>query len=188
MPIAIPTLKRKPNEEDDVLAKQRNEAMVHMARLAYERMKRIDEEDHERGLKEYQYNNSVKYQRMVEYELNNPGETATVRLGLTFPVPGTMVRADTDPRLGVTGSTRVRSGLQEVEEEASQTEVDQGSCGKRGDEPCAGEFRCHLRELRSSSTKFLIAFVETEEAHPESTRPFQDCLQSIHPLGTTRGD
>ena len=87
MPIAIPTLKRKPNEEDDVLAKQRNEAMVHMARLAYERMKRIDEEDHERGLKEYQYNNSVKYQRMVEYELNNPGETATVRLGRTFPVP-----------------------------------------------------------------------------------------------------
>lgn len=80
MPITIPTLKRKPNEEDDVLAKQRNEAMVHMARLAYERMKRIDEEDHERGLKEHQYNNSVKYQRMVEYELNNPGETATVCL------------------------------------------------------------------------------------------------------------
>ena len=29
-------------------------------------------------MKEQQYNNSVKYQRMVEYELNNPGETATV--------------------------------------------------------------------------------------------------------------
>lgn len=79
MPLAIPTLKRKPEEEDDILSKRRNEAMLHMARLAYERMKRIDKEDHERGLKEQQYNNSVKYQRMVEYELNNPGETATVR-------------------------------------------------------------------------------------------------------------
>ena len=99
MPIAIPTLKRKPNEEDDVLAKQRNEAMVHMARLAYERMKRIDEEDHERGLKEYQYNNSVKYQRMVEYELNNPGETATVRLGLTFPASSITVRGKSSPNI-----------------------------------------------------------------------------------------
>ena len=80
MPLAIPTLKRKPNEEDEGLTARRNEAMVHMAKLAYERMKRIDEEDHERGLKEHQYNNSVKYQRMVEYELNNPGETATVRV------------------------------------------------------------------------------------------------------------
>ena len=87
MPIAIPTLKRKPNEEDDVLTKRRNEAMLHMARLAYERMKRIDEEDHERGLKEQQYNNSVKYQRMVEYELNNPGETATVRLDWFLRTP-----------------------------------------------------------------------------------------------------
>jgi len=141
MPIAIPTLKRKPNEEDDALAKQRNEAMVHMARLAYERMKRIDEEDHERGLKEYQYNNSVKYQRMVEYELNNPGETATVRLGLALPVPCITVRENPHPRLFMTGSARVRSGLQEVKEEAGQTQVDQGSYGKWGDEPCAGEFR-----------------------------------------------
>jgi len=80
MPIIIPTLKRKQNEKDGVLTAQRNEAMVDMAKLAYERMKRIDEEDHERGLKEQQYNNSVKYQRMIEYELNNPGETATVSL------------------------------------------------------------------------------------------------------------
>lgn len=80
MPFNISTLRRKPNEEDDVLTKQRNEAMLHMAKLAYERMKRIDEEDRERGMKEQEYNNSVKYQRMVEYELNNPGETATVRL------------------------------------------------------------------------------------------------------------
>ena len=188
MPIAIPTLKRKPNEEDDVPAKQRNEAMVDMARLAYERMKRIDEEDHERGLKEYQYNNSVKYQRMVEYELNNPGETATVRLGPTFPVHGITVRANPHPRLCVTGSTRVRSGLQEVEEEANQTEVGQGSCGKRGDEPCPGEFRCQFRELRLGTTKFSTAFVEAEEAHPESTRSFQDHLQSIHPFCTTRGN
>lgn len=78
MPFNISTLKRKPNEEEDVLTKQRNEAMLHMARLAHERMQRIDEEDRERGMKEQQYNNSVKYQRMVEYELNNPGETATV--------------------------------------------------------------------------------------------------------------
>ena len=141
MPVAIPTLKRKPNEEDDVLTKQRNEAMVHMARLAYERMQRIDEEDHERGLKEHQYNNSVKYQRMVEYELNNPGETATVRSGLAFAVSSITVPAGPHPRLCVTGSARVRSDLQEVEEEASQTEVDQGSCGEWGDEPCAGEFK-----------------------------------------------
>jgi hypothetical protein len=80
MPLNFPTLKRKPDEEEDVLTEQRNEAMLHMARLAYERMRRIDEEDRERGMKEQQYNNSVKYQRMVEYELNNPGETATVRL------------------------------------------------------------------------------------------------------------
>lgn len=79
MPFSISTLKRKPNEEEDALTEQRNEAMLHMARLAYERMRRIDEEDRERGMKEQQYNNSVKYQRMVEYELNNPGETATVR-------------------------------------------------------------------------------------------------------------
>lgn len=78
MPFNISTLKRKQNEEEDVLTKQRNEAMLHMARLAHDRMKRIDEEDRERGMKEQQYNNSVKYQRMVEYELNNPGETATV--------------------------------------------------------------------------------------------------------------
>jgi len=49
-----------------------------MARLAYERMRRIDEEDHERGLKEQQYNESVKYQMIVGYELNNSSETATV--------------------------------------------------------------------------------------------------------------
>jgi hypothetical protein len=84
MPLNIPTLKRKPDGEEEVLTKQRNEAMLHMARLAHERMKRIDEEDHERGMKEQQYNNSVKYQRMVEYELNNPGETATVRPEQSF--------------------------------------------------------------------------------------------------------
>ena len=105
MPIAIPTLKRKPNEDDDILTKRRNEAMVHMARLAYERMRRIDEEDHERGLKEQQYNNSVKYQRMVEYELNNPGETATVRLDQFYPVSSIMVQVNPHPRLCVTGST-----------------------------------------------------------------------------------
>ena len=119
MPINIPTLKRKPNEEDDVLTKQRNEAMVHMAKLAYERMKRIDGEDHERGLKEHQYNNSVKYQRMVEYELNNPGETATVCLEQFIPIPGVTVRENVHSRLCMTGSTRVRSNLQEVEEETS---------------------------------------------------------------------
>ena len=79
--------------------------MVHMARLAYERMKRIDEEDHERGLKEQQYNESVKYQRMVEYELNNPGETATVRLDRFYPVPSITVRANPHLRLCITGST-----------------------------------------------------------------------------------
>jgi len=105
MPIAIPTLKRKPDEEDDILTKRRNEAMVHMARLAYERMKRIDEEDHERGLKEQQYNESVKYQRMVEYELNNPGETATVRLDRFYPVPSIAVRVNPHLRLCITGST-----------------------------------------------------------------------------------
>jgi len=103
MPITIPTLKRKPNEEDDILTKQRNEAMLHMARLAYERMKRIDEEDHERGLKEQQYNNSLKYQRMVEYELNNPGETAAVRLKQFFPVQSITARAKSHPRLFATG-------------------------------------------------------------------------------------
>lgn len=87
MPLNIPTLKRKPNDDDDVLTRQRDEAMLHMARLAHERMKRIDEEDHERGMKEQQYNNSVKYQRMVEYELNNPGETATVRPEQPFLAP-----------------------------------------------------------------------------------------------------
>jgi hypothetical protein len=142
MPIAIPTLKRKPNEEDDTLTQQRNEAMVHMAKLAYERMKRIDEVDHERGLKEQQYNNSVKYQRMVEYELNNPGETATVRLEQLFPVPSIAAQANPHLELRVTGSTRVSSNLQEVKEETSQTEVDEGSCDKRGDEPCTGEFKC----------------------------------------------
>jgi len=45
MPFNISTLKRKPYEEEDALTKQRNEAMLHMARLAHERMKRIDEED-----------------------------------------------------------------------------------------------------------------------------------------------
>lgn len=84
MPFNISVLKRKPNEEEDILTKQRNEAMLHMAGLAHERMKRIDKEDRERGMKEQQYNNSVKYQRMVEYELNNPGETATVRLERCF--------------------------------------------------------------------------------------------------------
>ena len=48
-----------------------------MARFAYERMRR---EDHGRRLKKQQYNENMKYQRMVEYELNNPGETTTVRL------------------------------------------------------------------------------------------------------------
>jgi len=38
-------------------------------------------------MKEQQYNNSVKYQRMVEYELNNPGETATVSLDRCFSAP-----------------------------------------------------------------------------------------------------
>ena len=81
----MPTLKRKPDDEEvDVLTKQRNEAMLHMARLAYGRMKRIDEEDHERGTKEQQYNNSVRYQRMVGYELNDPGEAATVRTEQLF--------------------------------------------------------------------------------------------------------
>lgn len=105
MPITIPTLKRKPNEEDDILTRQRNEAMLHMARLAHERMKRIDEEDHERGLKEQQYNNSVKYQRMIEYELNNPGETATVSLDQFCLVPRAVVHVSTHPRLLVIGST-----------------------------------------------------------------------------------
>ena len=79
--------------------------MVHMARLAYERMKRIDEEDHERGLKEQQYNESVKYQRMVEYELNNPGETATVRLDRFYLVPSIAVRVNPHLRLCIPGST-----------------------------------------------------------------------------------
>ena len=105
MPISVPTSKRKPDEEDDILTKRRNEAMVHMARLAYERMKRIDEEDHERGLKEQQYNNSVKYQRMVEYELNNPGETATVRLDQFYLVPSMTVRVHPHLKLCMTGST-----------------------------------------------------------------------------------
>ena len=141
MPIAIPTLKRKPNEEDDILVQQRNEATLHMARLAYERMKRIDEEDHERGLKEQQYNNSVKYQRMVEYELNNPGETATVRLEQSFSVLSITMRANPHLRLCMTGSTRVRSDLQEVEEETSQAEIDEGSCDERGGRTCTGEFQ-----------------------------------------------
>ena len=81
--------------------------MVRMARLAYERMKRIDEEDHERGLKEQQYNNSVKYQRMIEYELNNPGETATVSLDQFCPVPGNV--ACMDPHLSL------RQGVLEYE-------------------------------------------------------------------------
>jgi hypothetical protein len=177
MPITIPTLKRKANEEDDILVQQRNEATLHMARLAYERMKRIDEEDHERGLKEQQYNNSVKYQRMVEYELNNPGETATVRLEQSFPVLSIAVRANTHPKLCVTGSTRVRSNLQEVEEETNQAEVDEGSCSKRGGRTCAGEFQVLVsKAVAKYAAIFQTAFVETEEAHPESTRPFQDRL------------
>lgn len=123
MPITIPTLKRKPNEDDDILTTQRSEAMLHMARLAYERMKRIDGEDHERGLKEHQYNNSVKYQRMVEYELNNPGETATVRLEQFSSVSGIKVWTNVHTGLCITGGTRVRSDLQEVEEKTSQAEV-----------------------------------------------------------------
>jgi hypothetical protein len=43
-------------------------------------------------------------------------------------------------------------------------------------------------ERRLSTRKFSTAFVETEEARPEETRPFKDRLQSIHPFGTTRRD
>jgi len=45
-------------------------------------------------MKEQQYNNSVKYQRMVEYELNNPGETATVSLDRCFSAPSIEVWAN----------------------------------------------------------------------------------------------
>ena len=119
MPLNIPTLKRKPDEEEDVLTKQRNEAMLHMARLAYERMKRIDDEDRERGMKEQQYNNSVKYQRMVEYELNNPGETATVRLEQVYSAFSIVEPQRDLIQAHVTGSTRVRSNIQEVKGKTS---------------------------------------------------------------------
>ena len=36
--------------------------------------------------------------------------------------------------------------------------------------------------------KPLTALVEAKEAHTESTGPFQDRVQSIHSLSTTRGD
>ena len=73
-----------------------------MARFAYERMRR---EDHGRRLKKQQYNENMKCQRMVEYELNNPGETATVRLDRFYPVPSIKVRANPHLRLCNTRST-----------------------------------------------------------------------------------
>jgi len=126
-----------------------------MARLAYERMRRIDEEDHERGLKEQRYNESVKYQRIVGYELNNPSETATVS--------GQILPSLQYPGAGKSSPKAVYDRV--------HLNTKRSSRGQGGDESSFGKPRLRLR---LSKRKSSIAFVETEE---EETRPFKDRLQ-----------
>ena len=186
MPLNIPTLKRKPNEEEDVLTKQRNEAMLHVARLAYERMRRIDEEDHERGMKEQQYNNSVKYQRMVEYELNNPGETATVRLERLIPATGMAVLTRGCVGQGVLEYEAIfkRSRGKRVKRRLLREAVANGEMEHVPVSSSSIVSRAKANCNENPST----ALVKTEEARSEETRPFKDRLQSVHARGTTGDD
>ena len=148
--------------------------MLHMARLAYQRMRGIDEEDRERGIKEQQHNNGVKYQRMVEYELNNPGETATVRLERLIPATGMAVLTRGCVGQGVLEYEAIfkRSRGKRVKRRLLREAVTNGEMEHVPVSPRSIVSRAKADYNENPS----IAFVETEAARSEETRPFKDRL------------